>query len=87
MYDILNRVQVTNPTGKSKWATVFNITDSEWKFIYTLPFQVCIDSILQLTQIRINHYISTTNTFMYKIGMINYTICTLCETEDEQYII
>ena len=44
MYDILNRVQVTNPTGKRKWAKVFNITDFEWKFIYTLPFQVCKDS-------------------------------------------
>ena len=29
MYDILNRVQVTNPTGKRKWAKVFNITDFE----------------------------------------------------------
>ena len=56
MYDILNRVQVTNPTGKSKWAKVFNITDFEWKFIYTLPFQVCKDSKLQWTQVRINHY-------------------------------
>ena len=83
MYDILNRVQVTNPTGKRKWAKVFNIPDSEWKFIFTLPFQVCKDSKLQWTQVRINHYILTTNTFMYKIGMINYTVCTLCETEDE----
>ena len=30
MYDILNGMQVTNPTGKSKWADFFNITDSEW---------------------------------------------------------
>ena len=45
MYDIL-----TNPTGKSIWAKVLNSSDSEWKFNYTLPFQVCKESKLQWTR-------------------------------------
>ena len=36
MYDILNKVHVTNPTGEKQMGKSFNITDSEWKFIYTL---------------------------------------------------
>ena len=75
MYDILNGMQVTKPTGKSKWADFFNITDSEWTFIYTLPIQVCKDSKLQWTQVRINHFILTTNTFMYKTGRTDNTLC------------
>ena len=83
MNDIVKKRQVTSPTGKSKWAKVYNITDSEWKFIYTLPFQVWKDSKLQWAQVRINHYILTTKTLMYEIGMINYTMYTLREIEDE----
>ena len=64
MYEILNRVQVTNLIDESKWANVFNITDFEWKFNYTLPFQVCKDNKLQWTQVRINYNILTTNTFI-----------------------
>ena len=41
MYDILNKVHVTNPTGEKQMGKSFNITDSEWKFIYTLWLQVC----------------------------------------------
>ena len=74
MYDILNGMQVTNPTGKSKWADFFNITDSEWTFIYTLPFQICKDSKLQWTQVRINFSILTKNTSMYTINKTDNTL-------------
>ena len=61
----------------------FLLSQTQWKFMYTLTFQICKDGKLQWTHVRINHYIFTTNTFLYKIGMINYTICTFREREDE----
>ena len=57
MYDISNRVQVTNPTVKSKWAKNFNVTDSEWKFIDTLLFQFSKDCELRVSSVS---YISIT---------------------------
>ena len=62
MYDIL-----TNPTGKSIWAKVLNSSDSKWKFNYTLPFQVCKESKLQWTQVRINYYILIMNTSITRL--------------------
>ena len=68
-------MQVTNPTDTNKWTKVLNITDSEWKFIYTLPFQICKDSKLQWTQVRINFYILTKNISMYPIDRTDSTLC------------
>ena len=67
-------MQVTNPTDTNKWTKVLNITDSEWKFIYTLPFQICKDSKLQWTQVRINISILTKNTSMYTINKTDNTL-------------
>ena len=67
-------MQVTSPTDTNKWTKVLNITDSEWKFIYTLPFQICKDSKLQWTQVRINFSILTKNTSMYTINKTYNTL-------------
>ena len=48
-----------------------------------LIFKVTKSSKLQWLQYRINHYILTTNKYLYKIGIIDSPICKRCNTDIE----
>ena len=82
MYYALNKSDAI-PTGKRKWSKYFMISDSQWKAIFQLPFSTTSDSKLLWFQYRINHHILTTNSYMFKIGIIDSKLCTFCESEEE----
>lgn len=59
------------------------LLQKKWISIFRLPFTITSDSKFQWLQYRINHFILTTNNFMYKIGNIDTNLCTFCENAEE----
>ena len=74
MYNILNKCKVKS-VGEQKWDQYFSITQKQWKVIYSLPFSTTKNTKLQWFQFRVNQYILTTNSFMFKIGRLNSNMC------------
>lgn len=70
---------------KNMWCRYFEISDKQlqWKNIYYRLFLVSQDSILQRFQYRVNHYIITINSLMYKIGKTDINACNFCKEEEE----
>lgn len=81
-YDILvkNREIIT---GQIKWNRQYHFSDEDWKHIYEMPFFVTKCSKLQWFQYRINHKILATNSYLFKINIINSPICVFCDLENE----
>ena len=69
--------------GQKKWNDIFEFDKSTWKNIYTIPFKVTRQSSLQWFQYRINQHILTTNSYIYRAGIVNSPYCNRCETEIE----
>lgn len=82
MYNILCKGQVI-PFGQCKWGKHFVINDYQWKKIYDIPFQCTKSSKLLWLQYRINQFILTTNTTLYKYGKKDTKLCSFCNLEDE----
>lgn len=61
----------------------FVINDYQWKKIYGMPFQCTKSSKLLWLQYRINQFILTTNTTLYKYGKKDTKLCSFCNLEDE----
>ena len=65
-YNLLNKNNAV-PTSKAKWELLYNIEDATWKDIYSLPFKLGVGSQLQWFQVRINHRLLPTKSYLYKI--------------------
>ncbi len=61
----------------------FGFTDENWKHIYQEPFLTTKSTTLRWLQVRINHNILVTNTFLCRIQAINCSLCSLCNAEPE----
>ena len=61
----------------------FQSVDLNWQEIYNLPFKVLIDSNSREFQYKILNRFLTTNSFLYKIGLIASPLCTFCGLESE----
>lgn len=70
-------------TGRKKWEEIFDFDDQTWKKIYKLPFVVTQNSKLQWFQYRTNQYILTTNSYLFRAGLVPSPYCPLCKTEIE----
>ena len=53
---------------------------------FLLPFKQYTCTKMRWLQFRINHFILTTNSFLYKIGKIQSPFCTFCSRERESII-
>ena len=78
---LLNNSSIS--TGRKKWDEIFEFDEVAWKNIYKIPFHVTRQTSLQWLQYRINHFILTTNSYMYKIGIVNSPYCNRCNTDVE----
>lgn len=85
IYNILTTENIT-PLGKVKWGKFFEILDLQWENIFTFPFLYTKDSKLQWLQFRINQYILTTNSFLFKIGKTDTKLCSLCQSNEETIV-
>ena len=73
---------------KSKWNEKINgnISDDQWKHIFSQPFIETDDAKLQTLQFRINHRILYTNTFLMRIKIKESEQCTFCHSARESLI-
>ena len=84
-YNILVKTDII-PTGRKKWDRMFNLDDKSWNRIYCTPFQVTKNTKLQWLQFRIVHHILTTNSFLFKVNLVDSPLCTFCNAERETLI-
>ena len=79
-------VSVT-PKAQKKWAIAFEnvpgVNDMNWNEIYNMPYKCTLDTKTHYLQYRFIHRILPTNTFLYKIGLVNNNKCTFCKEDEE----
>lgn len=85
-YDMLNNKKALQSKGKERWEEQFDFSDEFWKDIYKLPFKITKNSKLQWLQFRISHNILTTNSFLFKVKLVNTPFCNFCHSERETII-
>ena len=81
-YEILNKIQ-TPSSGKELWNSIFHLDDETWERIYSLPFKTTKNTKFQWLQYRINQHILTTNSYLFKCGIVNSPLCDRCKIEVE----
>ena len=57
-----------------------------WKIIYYIPFSVTKDTKLHDFQYKLIHIILITNSFLYKCGLKETELCTIC-TETQKNLV
>ncbi len=75
------------PKAQHKWFIDFeNVPGAKeliWKNIYTVPYKCTLDTKTHYLQYRFIHRILPTNTFLYKIGLVDDFNCTFCKKDEE----
>ena len=64
--------------GLTKWTIYFNLTEMEKKEFYIATHVLTKNTKLLWLQLRIKHNIICTNSFLFKIGVLNDQNCTFC---------
>ena len=86
-YRLLNSSKdITLSKGMSKWKDLFDLSDKECKNIILLAFKCTINTKLQWFQYRIVNKILCTNSFLYKIGKAESSLCTFCGRHEETIV-
>ena len=70
-------------TGTIRWSELLEIDNIEWKNIQKLPFRITKNCKLQWFQYRIINRTLGTNSFLFKIKIVNSKMCTFCQREEE----
>ena len=79
---INNETQI--PTSQRKWQTKLNLhNEFKWSTVYLLPHKTTPDTHIKWFQTRILHRILATNTYLYKIGIIDHELCNFCKVQPE----
>ena len=75
----------TLPTSKNKWVEMYKMDFDEirWKYVYSLPHYVVIDTYLQSFQFKIIHRIFTCGRYLYKIGERTDSLCHFCTSQSD----
>jgi hypothetical protein len=73
------------PVCKFYFQQLFNIDESEWKFIFSLPLFASLDSKLQEFQWKLSHNIVYTNFTLHRMKSqkVQSSLCTFCNEMDE----
>ena len=85
LYNIMIKNDLIS-TGRRKWEELFEGFEFDWTNIYCNPFRATKNTKLQWFQYRIVQNILTTNSFLFKVGLVNNPICNLCNLERETII-
>ena len=80
-YHTLTSSNIPN-TAMPKWQHHF-VLNLNWPIIYLKPFVTTQEIKLRWFQYRILHRILTTNTFAYKLKLIDSEMCTFCNEKKE----
>ena len=80
MYSVLIKNEII-PNGKKKWGEILHMDELQWRDFFKMPFIVTNNTKLQWLQYRINHRILATNSFLFKIKVVENPYCTFCQEE------
>ena len=72
--------------NQSKWKSDFQAHGAEmidWSKSYSLPFLWTRESKLQIFQFKILYRRISTNSYLFKIGLISSELCSFCESSTE----
>ena len=72
-----------SPTAQAKYNEMFPCCELNWSKIYSLPFQVALDTYTGSFQFKPLNRILSTNTKLCKFGIVDSPLCTFCGKEDE----
>ena len=82
-YNIYKKtIALVNQKSQSRWREEMNV-DVDWRYAYTIAFQVTNDTLLQTFQYKILHRILCTNVLLCRYGIKNDTRCSFCRYETE----
>ena len=81
-YWMLMGKQVNTPSCIAKWREIWNISDLEWKDIFSRHFKICHEAYLQTFQYKILHRIIPCNHWLFNIKVKSSPNCTLCNVDD-----
>ena len=72
------------PTGKKRLMSVYNFSEAELKFVFSIPFTCTISSQLRSFQLKILHNLIYLNNFLYrKTDFCPSPLCSFCGVENE----
>ena len=71
------------PTSKSKWLSIFEDINIDWRTVYGWVLDCTRDTYLQWLQIRIAHRILATKSLLYKMKLSTDNYCTFCNSNEE----
>ena len=86
MYNIIISNNNQIPTGQMKWNSIFNLTNTDWQKIFSIPFKDFKETKMTWFQSRINHSILGTNSLVHKIDNNHSDKCNACSNEVETII-
>ena len=70
------------PTAIFAWDKIFEITPTEWKQIFTIPYKVCKETKIQSFQYKILHRIFPCNSKLFKWQISLTDKCNTCQQLD-----
>ena len=83
VYNSLRKRGNYSPKACLKWEQEFLITETEWKKIFSIPFQATISPRVKYFQYRFLHRFIGVNSYTYKIGLSSSPLCTFCRLSSE----
>ena len=83
IYDELVSDIRETPTAQIRFNEMFSGCELDWNKIYSLPFQVALDTYTRDFQYKLLNRIIFTNTKLCKFGLADSPLCTFCGNEEE----
>ena len=85
-YKILIRPLVKAPTSQKSLEKLLCRQDLDWAGIYMIPRMVTVESKLRIFQYKVLNNILYLNDRLYKMGIVQTPLCSLCKQEKETVI-
>ena len=79
IYKEIRDGEIVQPTARKKYLKFFENDDLNWKEIYSLPYQIALDTKSREFQYKLLHRYLATNDFLNKIGISSPPRCSLCD--------
>ena len=82
-YKILIGPLVKAPTSQKSWEKLLCRQDLDWASIYMIPRMVTVESKLRIFKYKVLNNILYLNDRLYKMGIVQTPLCSLCKQEKE----
>ena len=71
------------PTAQLRYNEMFHDSELVWNKIYSLPFQVALDTYTRDFQYKILNRILFTNSKLFKLKLVESPLCSFCDKKEE----